>query len=122
MGSSMEVVMKRHLSLSATERCALAHLRDHAAKAYLRERAAALLKIADGTSAAAVARTGLLKPRHPDTVCAWVDRFLADGLAGLTIRPGRGRRPAFSPSARRPGRRPRRGARSARAGSAPVRP
>lgn len=106
--------MYHRLDLSATDRCALLHLRDHDPKAYRRERAAALLKIADGASAAAVARTGLLKPRHPDTVCAWVARFRAEGIAGLTIRSGRGRRPAFSPSARRPGRRPRRPPRSAR--------
>lgn len=106
--------MRRRLVLSAVDRHALAHLRDQAPKPYLRERAAALLKIADGASAASVARTGLLKPRHPDTVCAWVDRFQAEGIAGLTIRAGRGRRPAFSPSPRRPGQRPRRAARPAR--------
>jgi hypothetical protein len=34
----------------------------------LRERSAALLKIADGMPAALVARQGLLRPRDPDTV------------------------------------------------------
>jgi transposase len=47
-----------------------------------------------------VARTGLLRPRQPDTVYAWLDRYRAEGIAGLTIRPGRGRKPAFSPSLR----------------------
>jgi transposase len=86
------------LSLAPAERQDLLALRDAAAKPYLRERAAALLKIADGQSAAAVARTGLLRPRQPDTVYRWLRRFRAEGVAGLRDRPGRGRKPAFSPS------------------------
>jgi hypothetical protein len=76
----------------------LAHLRDHAAAPYVRERAAAILKVAAGQSVRAVARTGLLRPRRRETVAAWVRRYLAEGAAGLAIRPGRGRKPAFSPS------------------------
>lgn len=93
--------MPRHrtLTLTAEDRTALADLRDHARLPYLRERAAALLKIADGTAPALVARTGLFKPREPDTVYAWLNRWLADGIDGLTIRDGRGRKPAFSPCA-----------------------
>lgn len=85
------------LTLTPTQRTDLIQLRDTAPKAYLRERAAALLKIADGQSAAAVARAGLLRPRQPDTVYRWVHRFLDEGLPGLNDRPGRGRKPAFSP-------------------------
>lgn len=88
----------RRLDLTDDQRSALLDLRNRAPRAYLRERAAALLKIADGTPAAVVARQGLLRPREPDTVYAWLDRFTAGGLAGLAIRPGRGRKPAFSPS------------------------
>ena len=66
---------------------------------YQRERAGALVKIADGACAAEVARTGLLRPRQPDTVYRWLDRYQAEGIAGLRIRPGRGRKPAFSPCA-----------------------
>src|SRR5687768_8857982 len=91
----------RPLALSAAETAALVHLRDHAPKAYLRERAAALLKVAGGQPAAAVARSGLLRPRAADTVYAWLNRFTAAGVAGLTIQPGRGRKPAFSPCAPR---------------------
>jgi transposase len=69
----------------------------------LRERAAALLKIAQGASGLATARHGLLRARGPDTLYAWVARYQADGVAGLAIKPGRGRKPAFSPSL--PGRR-----------------
>ena len=86
------------LDLTAAERAELEHLRDSATLPYLRERAAALVKIADGAVAAQVARGGLLRPRQPDTVYAWLRRYRAAGLAGLSIRPGRGRKPAFSPS------------------------
>ena len=70
-------------------------LRDHAPQPYLRERAAALIKVDDGQSAAPVARLGLLRPRKPDTVYAWLGRFVIDGLEGLQIRAGHGRKPAF---------------------------
>jgi transposase len=86
-----------HLLLTPEQRDELVALRAAAAKPYLRERAAALLKIADGQAAAAVARTGLLRPRQPDTVYRWLARYRAEGTAGLTDRSGRGRKPAFSP-------------------------
>jgi hypothetical protein len=89
---------QRELILTDTQRQQLVHLRDHASRAYLRERAAALLKIADGLAASFVARQGLLRSRKPDTVYAWLDRFQASGVDGLLVRPGRGRKPAFSPS------------------------
>jgi hypothetical protein len=87
------------LDLTSAERAELVHLRDSASVPYLRERAAALLKVADGATAAHVARSGLLRSRQPDTLYAWLRRYRAEGLAGLSIRPGRGRKPAFSPSA-----------------------
>ena len=90
--------MTRAFDLTTAERAELTRLRDTAAQAYLRERAAALLKIANGCSAARVAREGLLRPRKPDTVYAWMDRFIDDGIAGLQMHTGRGRKPAFSPS------------------------
>ena len=89
--------MVRVLFLTDTERQELEHMRDRGTPAYLRERAAAVLKVADGIPAAAVARHGLLRPRKPDTVYAWLDRYGLDGLAGLKINPGRGRTPAFFP-------------------------
>src|SRR2546425_255532 len=64
--------------LTPQERQALLDLRDHASKPYQRERAAALLKVADGLPAARVAREGLLRPRQPDTVYDWVKRFHAE--------------------------------------------
>lgn len=85
------------LVLSPEGRAALVALRDTGPKGYLRERAGALLKVADGQAAAAVARTGLLRPRQPDTVYRWLARFRAEGIAGLWDRPGRGRKPAHFP-------------------------
>jgi hypothetical protein len=57
--------------------------------------------MADGEcSARAVAHTRLWRRRKADTVCAWWHRYQAQGLGGLLIRAGRGRKPAFSPSQR----------------------
>src|SRR5258708_555826 len=86
------------VTLTPEQEHALRRYRDTGPKPYQRERAAALLKIAGGASATAVARRGLLRSRRPETVWQWVERFTAHGVAGLlTIRPGRGRKPAFSP-------------------------
>ena len=85
------------LILTPAQRAELVALRDTAPKPHVRERAAALLKVADGRSAVSVARTGLLRPRKPATVWRWIRRYLAEGIAGLDDRPGRGRKPAFSP-------------------------
>ena len=74
---------RRTLLLSQEQRSLLVQHRDHDARPYVRERAAALLKVADGVSAHAVATKGLLRPRDPDTVYAWLDRYQHDGLAGL---------------------------------------
>ena len=90
--------MTRAFDLTTTERAELTRLRETAPKAYLRERAAALLKIADGMSAARLAREGLLRPRKPDTIYAWMDRFIDAGIAGLHMHQGRGRKSAFTPS------------------------
>jgi transposase len=86
------------LILTPAQHQKLVALRNSASKAYLRERAAALLKIAAGQPAAAVARSGLLRPRQPDTVYRWLRRYRAEGIAGLSDRPGRGRKPAVSPA------------------------
>ena len=94
---------RRILALSAEQRTTLLQMRDHAPKPYLRERAAALLKIADGQAVEVVAREGLLRRWDRHALYVWLERFEAAGVAGLTIRRGRGRKPAFSPS--RSGRR-----------------
>jgi transposase len=85
------------LVVEPEERAELVKVRDHHPKPYMRERAAALLKIADGVSGRWVARYGLLRTRACDTVYGWVHRYEAEGIAGLNVKPGRGRKPAFSP-------------------------
>jgi transposase len=87
------------LKLSVAERQVLEQTRDHHPKPYMREHAAAILKVASGDSIRHVALYGLFRPRHPDTVRAWIRRFRAEGMVGLRVRPGTGRKPAFSPSA-----------------------
>ena len=87
------------LPLGETERTTLCELRDHGPKAYLRERAAVVLAVANGCSLRQAARAAGLKPHHIETVCAWVGRYRRHGLVGLWIRKGRGRKPAdFPPS------------------------
>ena len=69
--------------LTEEQRQELLRLRDHDPRPYVRERGAALLKIADGQSPHRVARRGLLKPRDHDTVYAWLDNCRASGAHGL---------------------------------------
>lgn len=87
------------LELTAEQRAELEQARDRHPKPYVRERAAALLKVASGQTAGQVARQGLLKERYKRTVKKWLKRYQTDGLAGLIVKSGRGRKPAFSPKA-----------------------
>jgi Winged helix-turn helix len=95
----MAMAQRRTIRLSAEIRRKLERMRDTAPQAYMRERAAAIVKIDEGLSPNAVAQSGLLRRHDADTVYRWLDRFEAEGVDGLFIRPGRGRKPAFSPSA-----------------------
>jgi transposase len=83
--------------LTEQEKTVLIEMRDHAAKPYLRERASALIQVAEGSSGHWVATNGLLKERDPDSVYSWMNRYEAEGIDGLTIRDGRGRKPAYEP-------------------------
>jgi hypothetical protein len=85
------------LKLNAEQRAELESVRDHHRRPHMREKAAALLKIADGQNGLQVARQGLHKGRDSDSIYRWVARYRAEGVAGLTIRKGRGRKPSFSP-------------------------
>jgi len=85
------------LILEEEERIRLVEMRDHHPKAYLRERAAALLKVEAGASIQAVAEGGLLRRREWETVASWVRRYEQEGIGGLYLRTGRGRKPAFPP-------------------------
>jgi hypothetical protein len=71
---------RRTLTLTETQRDELEHHRDHDRRHWVRERCAALLKIADGMTPQAVARHGLLKPRDPDTVYAWLNWYETHGF------------------------------------------
>jgi hypothetical protein len=74
---------RRTLTLDPDQRHELLHHRDHDPRPAVRERCAALLKVADGQSAHAVARHGLLRPRDPDTVYGWLGYYQGAGLPGL---------------------------------------
>ncbi len=84
--------------LTPAQQGELEEARDHAARPYVRERAAAILKVATGVSGRQVALHGLLKSRQEDTVYAWLHAYQRGGLAGLLIKAGRGRKPSFFPS------------------------
>ena len=83
---------RRTATLTDGQRQELTHYRDHDPHPYMRQRCAAILKIADGGAPHAVARQGRLKPRDPDTVDAWLNAYEASGLAGLLARQHGGRR------------------------------
>lgn len=67
-------------------------------KPYVRERATAILKVASKQSLRQVAYHQLLTRHAPETVKTWCERYLEQGLLGLLVRKGRGRKPSFSPS------------------------
>ncbi len=77
------MAQRRKLNLNTEQKKELSELRDQTKQEYVRERCAALLKIAEGQSAHWVALHGLLKSRDPDTVYNWLDIYEAEGLAGL---------------------------------------
>ena len=77
------MAQRRRLDLSEEQEGELIELRDQTKEEYVRERCAALLKIAADQSAHWVALHGLLKPRDPDTIYRWLDIYEAEGIAGL---------------------------------------
>jgi len=91
--------MKRYgLVLTAAERQALERWKKHPPKPYLRERARAILLVSDGKEGQEVSQ--ILRVRvHRTTIGEWVHRYQAQGIEGLRIKAGRGRKPCFSPSA-----------------------
>ena len=96
---------RRGLSLTSQQRGELSELRDHDPRPYVRERCAALLKIADGQSAHAVAKHGLLQEREADTLYDWLNRFAEEGVASVTAHQhGGARRWPFCPAGQAPAR------------------
>ncbi|HEX6551908.1 MAG TPA: helix-turn-helix domain-containing protein [Ktedonobacteraceae bacterium] len=87
----------RQVVLTPAQERELIWARDHHQKAYLRTKAAAILKVAAGQAMRQVAAYGLLKPVKQEVVSQWIDRYESEGLPGLVVRKGRGRKPAFSP-------------------------
>ena len=85
-------MVRRTITLTEEQRQELLKLRDHDSRPHVRERGAAILKIADGQSPHYVATQGLLKPRDPDTVYAWLGRYQSEGAAGLIAHPQGGSR------------------------------
>jgi len=63
----------------------------------LARRCRAILEVAEGTPLVAVARLVGLTEKH---VRKWAQRSLESRWAGLQDRPGRGRKPVFSPRGR----------------------
>lgn len=104
---------RRHeLVLSEAERLTLEQMRDRHAKAYVRVKAAVLLRIAAGEPAYLVAARGVLKPIHRETVYIWLDRFERFGICSLRrsatraahfpLRGGKGSKDCFGSSRLRP--------------------
>ena len=75
--------VRRRLLLDEEQRSLLVEHRDHDSRPYVRERCSALLKVADGLCPHAVARSGLLRPRDPDTLYSWLELYQRAGLPGL---------------------------------------
>ena len=86
------------VTLTEAQEQELEEVRHQHAKPYMRERAAAVLKVAAGQSVTEVAENGLLIRHEHETVHAWIKSYLKAGLQGWQIKPGRGRKAAFSPS------------------------
>jgi hypothetical protein len=84
-----------HVVLSEEERSQLEQcLRSTTTSLGLARRCRTILEVADGLPLVAVARLVDLTEKH---VRKWVQRFLENRLEGLRDRPGRGRKPVFSP-------------------------
>lgn len=85
------------VELTEEEKAELIAVRDHDPTPYMRERAAAILKISAGYSGRDTALNRLNRPHWQDTIYEWVKRYREAGIAGLKIKPGRGRKPSFFP-------------------------
>ena len=73
----------RKLVVTEEQEQELIEHRDHNSSPQVRERCAALLKIAEGKTPHWVAQNGLLKERDPDTVYNWLNIYEEKGIEGL---------------------------------------
>jgi hypothetical protein len=81
-----QLIKERHrlkLNLSEAEQITLQEAVRHHRHPGVRERCAALLKIAEGYSPHWVARHGLLVSRDPDSVYQWLSYYQQGGIAAL---------------------------------------
>lgn len=99
---------KLTLTLEPEQQLELVQARDKHPRPYIRERAAALLKVAAGQHYEDVAAAGLLTSYCRQSVASWIKRYQAEGLSGLWVRKGRGRKPVFFSGPENLGRSPRR--------------
>jgi hypothetical protein len=90
---------RRYLKLDQAQRAELDELIRRDERPYMRERAWALIQIADGKSPHWVSQSGLMRRRRPETVVAWLNAYEGGGVEALLQKRRRGRR--FSPSADR---------------------
>jgi Winged helix-turn helix len=90
-----EMPKKITLTLEPEQQLELVYARDKHPKPYIRERAAALLKVAAGQYYEDVAAAGLLISRCRQSVASWIKRYQQEGLPGLLVKKGRGRKPIF---------------------------
>lgn len=90
---------RRTLTLSGQERKCLEDVRDHDVKPHMRQKATALLLIAEGHAPPAVAQGLLGKALDEDTVYRWLNVYEGcRDINQLQVKAGRGRHPAFFPS------------------------
>ena len=83
------------LELTPEQRTTLEQARDHHPRFYVRERSAALLKLAEGFRVTGIVTSGLLKRRSRNAFYRWYHAYTTSGIVGLFIQEGRGRKPAF---------------------------
>lgn len=81
------------IELTDTEREQLEAVRRRDKRPYMREKAAAVLKVADGETALHVALHGLTRTRDPETIYGWLKEF----REYREVRPQPPRRGGFPP-------------------------
>jgi len=89
-----------YVGLLKEQRDELIDVCDHHGKPYIREKAAAVLKVAgppekEGQSARQVALSGLLRERRPNTIHGWVQAYKEEGIDGFGVEEGHGKSPLF---------------------------
>lgn len=83
---------RRRVSITWEQRRELERLRDTTLDQSVRERATAVLLVSQGQAGQFVAQHALELPHRPDTVYEWLNRYLTEGVRGLTTRKRRKRK------------------------------